>query len=185
MKLPNCTKKRKTRATLYTFKIRSLIKREMRLKNNRLSKIGGHISTNKRIKLRENRRNIKLFTNKHKVITTFIHVSNDIKLCKGVLIYSITEQLGTRRKKKYSITEQLGTRRKKKYSITEQLGTRRKKKVFHSRAARNQKKKKVFRNRAAWNQKKKKVFHSRAAWNQKKKKVQQSDVYNMYLSQIC
>jgi hypothetical protein len=128
MKLPNCTKKRKTRATLYTFKIRSLIKREMRLKNNRLSKIGSHISTNRRIKLRENRRNIKLFTNKHKVITTFIHVSNDIKLCKGVLIYSITEQLGTRRKKKYSITEQLGTRRKKKYSITEQLGTRRKKK---------------------------------------------------------
>jgi hypothetical protein len=40
MKLPNCTKKRETRATLYTFKIMSLIKREMRLKNNRLSKIG-------------------------------------------------------------------------------------------------------------------------------------------------
>jgi hypothetical protein len=157
MKLPNCTKKRKTRATLYTFKIRSLIKREMILKNNRLSKIGGHISTNRRIKLRENRRNIKLFTNKHKVITTFIHVSNDIKLCKGVLIYSITEQLGTRRKKK----------------------------VFHNRAARNQKKKKVFHNRAARNQKKKKVFHNRAARNQKKKKVQQSDVYNKYLSQIC
>ncbi len=52
----------------------------------------------------------------------------DIKLCKGVLIYSITEQLGTRRKKKYSITEQLGTRRKNIYSIAEQLGTRRKKK---------------------------------------------------------
>jgi hypothetical protein len=170
MKLPNCTKKRKTRATLYTFKIRSLIKREMRLKNNRLSKIGGHISTNRRIKLRENRRNIKLFTNKHKVITTFIHVSNDIKLCKGVLIYSITEQLGTRRKKKYSITEQLGTRRKKKYSIAEHFGTR-KKKVFHNRTARNQKKKKVF--------------HSRVVRNQKKKKVQQSDVYNRYLSQIC
>jgi hypothetical protein len=66
MKLPNCTKKRETRATLYTFKIMSIIKREMRLKNNRLSKIGDHISTNRRIKLRENRRNIKLFTNKHK-----------------------------------------------------------------------------------------------------------------------
>jgi hypothetical protein len=30
MKLPNCTKKRETRATLNTFKIMSLIKREMR-----------------------------------------------------------------------------------------------------------------------------------------------------------
>jgi hypothetical protein len=81
MKLPNCTKKQETRATLYTFKIMSLIKREMRLKNNRLSKIGDLISTNRRIELRENRRNIKLFTNKQKVVTTFIHVSND----KGLL----------------------------------------------------------------------------------------------------
>jgi hypothetical protein len=61
MRLPNCTKKQKTRATLYTFKIRRLTKREMRLKNKRLSKIRGHISTSRRIKLRENRRNIKTF----------------------------------------------------------------------------------------------------------------------------
>jgi hypothetical protein len=39
MKLPNCTKKRETRATLYTFKIMSLIKREMKIQNNRLGKI--------------------------------------------------------------------------------------------------------------------------------------------------
>jgi hypothetical protein len=77
MKLPNYTKKRETKATLYTFKIMSLIKREMKLQNNRLGQIGDHISTNMRIKLRENIRNIKLFTNKHKVLTTFIHVSND------------------------------------------------------------------------------------------------------------
>jgi hypothetical protein len=51
----------------------SLIKREMQIENNRLGKIGDHICTNRRIKLRENRRNIKLFTNKHKVVTTFIH----------------------------------------------------------------------------------------------------------------
>jgi len=42
MKLPNCTKKRETRATLYTFKIMSHIKREMKLQNNRLGKIGDH-----------------------------------------------------------------------------------------------------------------------------------------------
>jgi hypothetical protein len=30
MKLPNCTKKRETRATIYTFKIMRLIKREMK-----------------------------------------------------------------------------------------------------------------------------------------------------------
>jgi hypothetical protein len=70
MKLPNSTKKRETRATLYTFKIMSHIKREMKYQNIRLGKIGDHISTNRRIKLRENRRNIKLFTNKHKVDTT-------------------------------------------------------------------------------------------------------------------
>ena len=81
MKLPNGIKKREMRATLKTFKIMSLIKREMKFQNIRLGKIGDHISTNRRIKLRENRRNIKLFTNKHKVFTTFIHVSND----KGLL----------------------------------------------------------------------------------------------------
>jgi hypothetical protein len=42
----------------------------MKFQNIRLGKIGDHISTNRRIKLRENRRNIKLFTNKHKVDTT-------------------------------------------------------------------------------------------------------------------
>jgi len=77
MKLPNRTKKWETRATLNTFKIISLIKREMKFQNIRLGKIGDHICTNRRIKLRENRRNIKLFSNKHKVVTTFIHVSND------------------------------------------------------------------------------------------------------------
>jgi hypothetical protein len=51
MELPNCTKKWETRATLYTFKIMSLIKREMKFQNIRLSKIGDHISTNRRIKL--------------------------------------------------------------------------------------------------------------------------------------
>jgi hypothetical protein len=55
----------------------SLIKRQMKFQNTRLGKIGDHICTNKRIELRENRRNIKLFTNKHKVVTTFINVSND------------------------------------------------------------------------------------------------------------
>jgi hypothetical protein len=55
----------------------SLIKREMKFQNIRLGKIGDHICTNRRIKLRENRRNIKLFTNEHKVVTTFIHISND------------------------------------------------------------------------------------------------------------
>jgi hypothetical protein len=48
----------------------SLIKREMKFQNIRLGKIGDDISTNRRIKLREYRRNIKLFTNKHKVVTT-------------------------------------------------------------------------------------------------------------------
>jgi hypothetical protein len=55
----------------------SLIKREMKFQNIRLGKIGDHKCTNRRIKLRENRRKIKLFTNKHKVVTTFIHISND------------------------------------------------------------------------------------------------------------
>jgi hypothetical protein len=59
MELPNCTKKRETRATLYTFKIMSLIKREMKFQNIRLGKIGDDISTNRRIKLREYRRNMK------------------------------------------------------------------------------------------------------------------------------
>jgi hypothetical protein len=49
----------------------------MKIQNIRLGKIGDHIYTNRRIKLTENRRNIKLFTNKHKVVTTFIHVGND------------------------------------------------------------------------------------------------------------
>jgi hypothetical protein len=77
MKLPNCTKKWEMRATINTFKIMSLIKREMKFQNIRLGKIGDHICTNRRIKLRENRRKIKLFTNKHKVVITFIHISND------------------------------------------------------------------------------------------------------------
>jgi hypothetical protein len=55
----------------------SLIKREMKFQNIKLGKIGDHICTNRRIKLGKYRRNIKLFTNKHKVIITFIHVSND------------------------------------------------------------------------------------------------------------
>jgi hypothetical protein len=81
MKLPNCKRKQEMRATLNTFKIMSLIKRDMKFQKIRLGKIGDHICTNRRIKLRENRRNIKLLTNKHKVVTTFIHVSND----KGLL----------------------------------------------------------------------------------------------------
>jgi hypothetical protein len=74
MKLPNGTKKWETKATLYTTKIMSLIKRKMRFQDIRLGKIGDHIHTNGRIKLRESRRNIEVFTNKHKIITTFIHV---------------------------------------------------------------------------------------------------------------
>jgi hypothetical protein len=54
MKLPNSTKKGERRATLNTFKIMSLIKREMKIQNSRLGKIGDHTSTNRRIKLREN-----------------------------------------------------------------------------------------------------------------------------------
>jgi hypothetical protein len=49
----------------------------MKFQNIRLGKIGDCICTNRRIKLRENRRKIKLFTNKYKVVTTFIPVSND------------------------------------------------------------------------------------------------------------
>jgi hypothetical protein len=49
----------------------------MKLQDIRLGKIGDHICTNRRIKLRENRRNIELFTNKHKIVTTFIHVGNN------------------------------------------------------------------------------------------------------------
>jgi hypothetical protein len=77
MKLPNSTKKQETRATLNTIKIMSLIKREMKFQDIRLGKIGDHICTNRRIKLRENRRNIELFTNKQKVVTTFTNVGND------------------------------------------------------------------------------------------------------------
>jgi len=77
MKLPNRTKKRETRATLNTFYIMSLIKRELKFQNIRLGKNGDHIRTNRRIKVRENRRNIKLLTNKHKVVPAFIHASND------------------------------------------------------------------------------------------------------------
>jgi hypothetical protein len=72
MKLPNSIKKRETKA-----KIVSLIQRKMRFQDMRLGKIGDHIGTSRRIKLRENRRNIELFTNKHKIITTFIHVGNN------------------------------------------------------------------------------------------------------------
>jgi len=50
MKLPNYTKKRETRVTLYTLKIMTFIIREMKFQNIRLGKIGDHISTNKRIK---------------------------------------------------------------------------------------------------------------------------------------
>jgi hypothetical protein len=77
MKLPDSTKKQETRATLNTIKIMSLIKREMKFQDIRLGKIGDHICTNRRIKLRENRRNIELFTNKQNVVATFIHVGND------------------------------------------------------------------------------------------------------------
>jgi len=54
MKLPNRTKKWETRATLNTFDIMSLIKREMKFQNIRLGKNGDHIRTNRRIKVREN-----------------------------------------------------------------------------------------------------------------------------------
>jgi hypothetical protein len=77
MKLPNRTKKQDMRATINTFKIVSLIKREMKFQNIKLGMIGNHICTNRRIKLRKKRRNIKVFTNKPKVVTTFIHVNND------------------------------------------------------------------------------------------------------------
>jgi hypothetical protein len=79
MKLLNRTKKWEMRATLNTFKIMSLIKREMKFQNIRLGKIGDHICTNRRIKLRENKKHKTFY--KHKVVTTFIHVSND----KGLL----------------------------------------------------------------------------------------------------
>jgi hypothetical protein len=67
MKLPNSTKKQEMRATLNTIKIMSLIKRD------EISgyQIGDHICNNRRIKLRENRRNIELFTYKQKISTTF------------------------------------------------------------------------------------------------------------------
>jgi hypothetical protein len=74
MKLPNCTKKRETRATLYTFKIMSLIKREMKLQNNRLGKIGDHISATRRIKLREYRRNIKQLQTWKQIHTNALYI---------------------------------------------------------------------------------------------------------------
>jgi len=49
MKLPNSTKKQETRATLNTFKIMSLIKREMKFQNIRLGTIGDHTCTNRRL----------------------------------------------------------------------------------------------------------------------------------------
>jgi hypothetical protein len=73
-KFPNHTKKWETRATLNTFKIMSLTKREMKFQNIRLGTIGDHICTNMKIKLKKN---INFFTNKHKFFTIFIHVSND------------------------------------------------------------------------------------------------------------
>jgi hypothetical protein len=77
MKLAKLTKKGETRATLNTFKITSLFKREMKIQNGKLSKIRDHRSTNRRMKLRENRRNIKHFPDKHKVVSTFIHTGNE------------------------------------------------------------------------------------------------------------
>jgi DNA-directed RNA polymerase delta subunit len=82
MKLPDSTKKQETRATLNTIKIMSLIKREMKFQDIGFGKIGDHICTNRRIKLRENRRNIELFTNKQNIVATFIHVGNDQGLFK-------------------------------------------------------------------------------------------------------
>jgi hypothetical protein len=67
MELPNSTKKRETRATLNTCKIMSLIKREMKSQDIRLGKIGDHICTNRRIKLRGNRRNIEMYDVLHKL----------------------------------------------------------------------------------------------------------------------
>jgi hypothetical protein len=43
MKLPNSSKKEKTRPTLFTTKIMDLIKRKMRFQDFRLGKIGDHI----------------------------------------------------------------------------------------------------------------------------------------------
>jgi hypothetical protein len=54
-----------------------LIKRVVKIQDIRLGKIKGHICIDMRIKLKENRRNIELFTNKHKVVTTFIHIGDD------------------------------------------------------------------------------------------------------------
>jgi hypothetical protein len=54
MKLPNSTKKWRTRATLFTTKIMSLIKRKMRFQDFRLDKIRDHICTNWGIELKEN-----------------------------------------------------------------------------------------------------------------------------------
>jgi hypothetical protein len=54
-----------------------LIKRVVKFQDIILGKIKGHICTDMRIKLKEKRRNIELFTNKHKVITMLIHIGND------------------------------------------------------------------------------------------------------------
>jgi hypothetical protein len=42
-----------------------------------LGKIGDHKTTNRRMQLRENRRNIKHFVDKHEVVSKFIHTSNE------------------------------------------------------------------------------------------------------------
>jgi len=62
----------------------------MKLQNIRLGKVGDHICTNRRIKVRETRRNIKLFTNKHKVVPTFIHASNDKGPLENLLVIQIS-----------------------------------------------------------------------------------------------
>jgi hypothetical protein len=46
MKLPNSSKKQKTRPTLFTTKIMGLIKKKMRFQDFRLCKIGDHIKNN-------------------------------------------------------------------------------------------------------------------------------------------
>jgi hypothetical protein len=54
MKLPNSTKKWRTRATLFTTKIMSLIKKKDEISGFRLDKIRDHKCTNWGIKLKEN-----------------------------------------------------------------------------------------------------------------------------------
>jgi hypothetical protein len=71
------TKKREMKAKLDPLKIMGLIKRVVKIQDIRLGKIKGHICTDMIIKLKENKRNIELFTNKHKVVTMLIHIGND------------------------------------------------------------------------------------------------------------